>query len=120
MQRLEEIIIPKLEENTSANCYWFDGEWHTRRELLDLVHVIGGDNRADLLIGDVNGLPVVLRIKSDDAICLAVIIFGAVNAIKLIRDENGRIGLPESFNFNRVSQRNMIQEDLPGLGCGRA
>ncbi|MBQ7544547.1 MAG: AMP-binding protein [Synergistaceae bacterium] len=37
MQRLEEVIIPKLEENTSANCYWFDGEWYTRKDMLDLV-----------------------------------------------------------------------------------
>ena len=37
MKRLEEIILPKLEENTSENCYWWDGKWYTRENLLSLV-----------------------------------------------------------------------------------
>ena len=35
--RLENIIIPKLEENPSVNCYWWDGKWYTRENLLSLV-----------------------------------------------------------------------------------
>ncbi|MBQ4431555.1 MAG: AMP-binding protein [Synergistaceae bacterium] len=35
--RLEEIIIPKLEESPSENCYWWDGKWYTRANLLSLV-----------------------------------------------------------------------------------
>lgn len=35
--RLENIIIPKLKENTSVNCYWWDGKWYTRENLLSLV-----------------------------------------------------------------------------------
>ncbi len=35
--RLENIIIPKLKENTSKNCYWWDGKWYTRENLLSLV-----------------------------------------------------------------------------------
>lgn len=35
--RLENIIIPKLKENISENCYWWDGKWYTRENLLSLV-----------------------------------------------------------------------------------
>lgn len=35
--RLENIIIPKLKENTSENCYWWDGKWYTKNNLLSLV-----------------------------------------------------------------------------------
>ena len=37
MERLENIIIPKLQENPSENCYWWDGKWYTRNNLLSLV-----------------------------------------------------------------------------------
>ena len=37
MRRLEEIIIPKLEADPSANCYWWDGKWYTRLNMLELV-----------------------------------------------------------------------------------
>ncbi|MBQ3457039.1 MAG: AMP-binding protein, partial [Synergistaceae bacterium] len=37
MERLENIILPKLEENPSENCYWWDGKWYTRENLLSLV-----------------------------------------------------------------------------------
>ncbi|MBQ7577745.1 MAG: AMP-binding protein [Synergistaceae bacterium] len=36
--RLEDIIIPNLESNQSENCYWVDGVWHTRGELLNIVN----------------------------------------------------------------------------------
>ncbi len=35
--RLENIILPKLEENPAENCYWWDGNWHKRSDLLTLV-----------------------------------------------------------------------------------
>ena len=35
--RLENIIMPRLEENPSENCCWWDGKWHTRKDLLSLV-----------------------------------------------------------------------------------
>lgn len=35
--RLENIIIPKLSENPSENCYWWNGKWYTRENLLSLV-----------------------------------------------------------------------------------
>ena len=37
MRRLEEIIIPKLNENVEAACYWWDGKWYTRANMLELV-----------------------------------------------------------------------------------
>lgn len=37
MERLENIIIPKLEENPEAPCYWWDGKWYTRSDMLSLV-----------------------------------------------------------------------------------
>ena len=37
MERLENIIIPKLSEDTSANLYWWDGKWYTRADLLGIV-----------------------------------------------------------------------------------
>ena len=37
MRRLEEIIIPKLNENVDAACYWWDGKWYTRANMLELV-----------------------------------------------------------------------------------
>ncbi|MBQ3645405.1 MAG: AMP-binding protein [Synergistaceae bacterium] len=35
--RLEEIIIPNLQKDSEKNCYWWDGKWYTRRNLLTLV-----------------------------------------------------------------------------------
>lgn len=37
MTRLEDIIIPNLEANPSGNCYWWDGKWYQRKDLLALV-----------------------------------------------------------------------------------
>ena len=37
MRRLEKIIIPNIEKDSEKNCYWWDGKWYTRRNLLDLV-----------------------------------------------------------------------------------
>ena len=37
MQRLENIIIPKLESNTELNCYWWDGKWYKRKDLLNII-----------------------------------------------------------------------------------
>ena len=36
--RLENIIIPNLEKDINAKCYWWDGSWYTRKDLLDLVN----------------------------------------------------------------------------------
>ncbi|MBQ3402551.1 MAG: AMP-binding protein [Synergistaceae bacterium] len=38
MERLENIIIPNLEANPEAPCYWWDGKWSTRRDMLSLVN----------------------------------------------------------------------------------
>lgn len=37
MKRLENIIIPKLNESPSENCYWWDGKWYTRSDMLSLI-----------------------------------------------------------------------------------
>ena len=37
MRRLENIIIPKLEADSEKDCYWWDGKWYTRADLLGLV-----------------------------------------------------------------------------------
>ncbi|MBQ7154594.1 MAG: AMP-binding protein [Synergistaceae bacterium] len=37
MRRLESVIIPQLEADRSANCYWWDGKWYTRGNLLELA-----------------------------------------------------------------------------------
>lgn len=37
MTRLEEIIIPKLEKNSEKNCYWWEGKWYSRKNLLILI-----------------------------------------------------------------------------------
>ena len=37
MRRLETIIIPNLTADPSKNCYWWDGTWYTRKDLLSLV-----------------------------------------------------------------------------------
>ncbi|MBQ7732576.1 MAG: AMP-binding protein [Synergistaceae bacterium] len=36
--RLESIIIPNLEKDINAKCYWWDGSWYTRGDLLKLVN----------------------------------------------------------------------------------
>ncbi|MBR0247534.1 MAG: AMP-dependent synthetase, partial [Synergistaceae bacterium] len=38
MERLENIIIPKLKEDPSAKLYWWDGKWYTRSDMLSLVN----------------------------------------------------------------------------------
>ena len=38
MERLENIIIPRLKENPSELCYWWDGKWYTRNDLLMMVN----------------------------------------------------------------------------------
>ena len=35
--RLEEIIIPNLEASPGSSCYWWDGKWYTRADMLSLV-----------------------------------------------------------------------------------
>ena len=35
---MAEIILNNLESDKNAQCYWFDGEWHTRGDLLNLVN----------------------------------------------------------------------------------
>ncbi len=37
MRRLEKIIVPHLEESPESKCYWWDGNWYTRSDLLGLV-----------------------------------------------------------------------------------
>ena len=37
MRRLESVIIPVLEAKPEENCYWWDGNWYTRADLLALV-----------------------------------------------------------------------------------
>ncbi|MBQ7217576.1 MAG: AMP-binding protein, partial [Synergistaceae bacterium] len=37
MRRLEKIIIPNLENSPESKCYWWDGNWYTRADLLGLV-----------------------------------------------------------------------------------
>lgn len=37
MTRLEEIIIPKLEAEPEKDCYWWDGKWYSRKDLLNLI-----------------------------------------------------------------------------------
>ena len=37
MRRLEKIIIPHLENSPEKKCYWWDGNWYTRADLLGLV-----------------------------------------------------------------------------------
>ena len=37
MRRLEKIIIPNLENAPESKCYWWDGNWYTRSDLLGLV-----------------------------------------------------------------------------------
>ena len=37
MERLENIILPVLEKNPEELCYWWDGKWYTRRDMLTLV-----------------------------------------------------------------------------------
>ncbi|MBQ6774807.1 MAG: AMP-binding protein [Synergistaceae bacterium] len=36
--RLENIIIPNLEKDVNAKCYWWDGSWYTRGNLLNIVN----------------------------------------------------------------------------------
>lgn len=37
MTRLESVIIPILESDQSSKCYWWDGTWYTRKDMLSLV-----------------------------------------------------------------------------------
>ncbi|WP_281745586.1 AMP-binding protein [Thermanaerovibrio acidaminovorans] len=37
MDRLEKFLKGKLEESPGTNCYWWKGQWRTRRDLADLV-----------------------------------------------------------------------------------
>ena len=37
MRRLEEVILPNLQANPEKLCYWFNGEWHSCGELLEIV-----------------------------------------------------------------------------------
>ena len=37
MRRLEEIILPVLESDRDKDCYWYDGKWHTRGDMLTLI-----------------------------------------------------------------------------------
>ncbi|MBQ3763677.1 MAG: AMP-binding protein [Synergistaceae bacterium] len=37
MERLENIIIPVLQADPEALCYWWDGKWYTRGDMLSLV-----------------------------------------------------------------------------------
>ena len=37
MRRLENVIIPVLEAKPEEKCYWWDGNWYTRADLLALV-----------------------------------------------------------------------------------
>ncbi|MBQ9433172.1 MAG: AMP-binding protein [Synergistaceae bacterium] len=37
MRRLEKIIVPILEKTPESKCYWWDGNWYTRADLLGLV-----------------------------------------------------------------------------------
>ncbi len=37
MERLENIIIPKLQENPETLCYWWNGKWYSRKDMLSLV-----------------------------------------------------------------------------------
>ena len=37
MRRLEEVILPVLEADPSKRCYWWQGKWFTRADLLEMV-----------------------------------------------------------------------------------
>ena len=37
--RLEEIIIPKLNESREKENYWYNGEWHKHSEMLKLIEI---------------------------------------------------------------------------------
>ena len=37
MRRLETIIIPNLETESGKNCYWWEGSWYTRKDMLSLA-----------------------------------------------------------------------------------
>ena len=37
MRRLENIIIPHLEASPEKDCYWWDGKWYKRSDLMQLV-----------------------------------------------------------------------------------
>lgn len=39
MRRLEEIILPVLDSEKDKTCYWYDGKFYTRRDMLSLVSV---------------------------------------------------------------------------------
>ena len=36
-QRLDEIILEKLEKNPEAKCIWWDGKWFSNKDVLDLI-----------------------------------------------------------------------------------
>ena len=37
MTRLENVIIPNLQSESEKDCYWWDGKWYARKNLLALV-----------------------------------------------------------------------------------
>ncbi|MBQ3395335.1 MAG: AMP-binding protein, partial [Synergistaceae bacterium] len=37
MRRLEEIILPVLDSEKDKTCYWYDGKFYTRRDMLSLI-----------------------------------------------------------------------------------
>ncbi|MBR0251445.1 MAG: AMP-binding protein [Synergistaceae bacterium] len=39
MRRLDEIILPVLDSDKEKICYWYDGKFYTRRDMLALVSV---------------------------------------------------------------------------------
>ena len=38
MERLENIIMPVLQADPESLCYWWDGKWYTRGDMLSLVN----------------------------------------------------------------------------------
>ena len=119
--RLEKIILPKLEAEPEKPCYWWDGKFYTRKDLLALVNNCenvlrnAGFSRGQKLVVMLRNSPLI------PALSLAVWKLGGVfcplNEKAGIPSLKGTLSLIKPFAVIAEHEISELAEDWPCISC---
>ncbi len=95
--RLEQIILNNLETNQDDKCYWFNGEWHNRKNMLELINTC---EKFLIASGFKSGQRLVIMLKNDPMfVALALAIWKLHGTICPLNEKAGNDALKHTLNL---------------------
>ena len=119
--RLENIIIPNLQRDSEKNCYWWDGKWYTRKDLLAIV-----ENCENVLrdAGFTRGQKLVVMLKNSPLIPALSLACWKLGGIFCPMNENagiesliGTLNLIKPFGVVTQHEIPKLAESWPCITC---